>query len=97
MEITPGRGVVIGSLLGLLNFYLFEKYVPRESSCVYLAPWQTDLLAWAGGAWLIERGYAYDDGIISLLGAGIVCVHITQVAAHKVLLNRKLGKLPNTP
>jgi len=84
-------GTITGTIAGGIYFWLTERSIAKESNCQYLAPWTTDLIAWVGGAFLIYKGYQFNDGWISLVGSTVASVHVAQFAAHKVITNRKLG------
>lgn len=88
MEISPAMGTILGSALGATYFWVYESSIPKTSSCTYMSPWTTDLYAWLTGAWLIHRSSVYNDGILSLIGATIMSLHVAQYAAHKVLVRR---------
>lgn len=85
---NPAIGAILGSALGALYFALSESGVPKTSNCSYLAPWTTDLAAWAAGATLLYRGWNLDDSLISFIGSIIIAIHVGQFAAHKVIINR---------
>lgn len=80
---TPGTGVIAGTLVAGAYFAVSESSIPKEANCSYLAPASTDAAAWLAGAVLIALGYKHNDGVISGLGSAIATLHIAQYASHK--------------
>jgi hypothetical protein len=76
--------VVAGTVLSAAYFRESERGIPKESNCTYLAPWTTDVAAWAAGAALIFLGAKNESPTTSFLGAAIATLHVAQFAAHKV-------------
>ena len=84
MDITHGTAAALGIVTGALYFAAGEATIPRGANCSYLAAPTTDLLAWAGGAWLMIQGYQTGNPEISFMGGALTGVHVSQFAAHKV-------------
>lgn len=95
MDLSPALGIIIGTALGSGYFAVVERSIPRESNCVYLAPWTTDLAAWIAGAVLVKKGLDFQDGLVCLLGSLIITIHVAQFAAHKTIANRGLPRHKN--
>ncbi len=81
-------GTLGGTIAGTAYFYLSESGVPKESNASYLSPISTDIIAWGFGALLIYKGYRYKDPTLSFIGSTVISIHISQFAAHKVIVNR---------
>jgi len=75
--------LIVGSASAGLYFWDSERGVPRESNCSYLAPWTTDLLAWAAGGALVWLGHKHGSFWVSAIGATIASLHLAQWAVHK--------------
>tara|TARA_R110000744_G_scaffold369241_1_gene479369 strand:+ start:40 stop:312 length:273 start_codon:yes stop_codon:yes gene_type:complete len=66
-------------------FLIGESTIPKDSNCVYLSPWTTDLMAWIFGIGVCYYGFKYEEPILIFLGGSVATLHIAQFAAHKVL------------
>lgn len=90
VEATTKTGLAVAAGTALAAFYFWdsERGIPRESSCTYMAPWTTDVAAWAAGAALIFVGHRNKSPTTSFIGAAIATLHVAQFASHKVQ-NRK--------
>lgn len=88
IAISPATGIAAGTVIGASYFAFGESSIPKESNCAYLAPWTTDLAAWAAGVVLIKKGLDYQDAMITFIGSLIVSIHVAQFGAHKVIMNR---------
>ncbi len=66
-------------------FIIGESTIDRDSNCVYLSPWTTDLMAWIFGLGVCYYGFKYSEPILVFLGSSVATLHVAQFAAHKVL------------
>ena len=66
-------------------FIIGESTIPKDSNCVYLSPWTTDLMAWIFGIGVCSYGFKYEEPILIFLGGSVATLHVAQFAAHKVL------------
>jgi hypothetical protein len=73
-----------GTILSAWYFADSERGIPRESNCTYLAPWTTDVAAWAAGATLIYLGHRNKSPTTTFIGSAVATLHIAQFAAHKI-------------
>lgn len=80
-----GLAVAAGTVLAGVYFWDSERGISREDNCTYLAPWTTDVAAWAAGAALIFIGHRNGSPTTSLIGAAIATLHVAQFASHKVI------------
>tara|TARA_Y100000361_G_scaffold153761_1_gene176515 strand:- start:1580 stop:1855 length:276 start_codon:yes stop_codon:yes gene_type:complete len=66
-------------------FIIGESTIDKDSNCVYLSPWTTDLMAWLFGLGVCYYGFKYSEPVLVFLGGSVATLHVAQFAAHKVL------------